>query len=91
MMRRMRVSQGVMQRIEERDGFTVLLDLAREGLLPTGGPIQSPDGVVHMIIGDFTYCDHEWSLDHYTMRKNWRLLDANVAPTCFVCAQEFFP
>ncbi len=68
MTRRMLVSRGKMQRVEERDGFKVLLDQAHEGLLPTEGLIHGPDGLVHVIIGDFTYCDNEWALDHYTLR-----------------------
>lgn len=57
-------------------------------VLPTAGSVRSPDGVVHEIIGDLTWCERTWaSIREYhqlaEIEEGW-VLDSSPV-TCVNC------
>jgi hypothetical protein len=58
-------------------------------VLPTSGSVRSPDGVVHEIVGDLTWCEQTWASVRDARRPlaeveaGW-VLDASPV-TCMQC------
>jgi hypothetical protein len=67
------------------------LDDAFTHQLPTRGSVKSPNGLVHAIIGDYTYCDIQWCAYSRKEERNLRVVgwETGDAPiTCLECLVE---
>ncbi len=72
-------------------GWVGEFDEAMAGQLPTRGHVRSPNGLVHEIIGDFTYCDIQWAAFSKKQGKSlrvigWEPCDDKVS--CLECLVE---
>ncbi len=64
--------------------------------VPTQGSIQDAEGIIHSVLGDYTYCDRLWYMNATIGRsglvKGWGLPFKNGQPvsdapvTCLECA-----
>lgn len=71
--------------------YSKQLDDAFNDLLPTKGQVRSPNGLVHAVIGDHTYCDIQWAA--YSRKEGRTLKVVSWEPcedavTCLECLVE---
>lgn len=60
------------------------------GVLPVRGQVRASNGIVHRIIGNFTYCNESWVLkSEYALdmcASGWEVVD--MPATCILCVGD---